>query len=263
MYSGGMGALTTVVDPVAPARIRPTDPRAVLLATGALIVTAVAGARTSISMLGLLAFVCAWHLVVTGSASATGSSLRRTAPFVLVIVVLNAIFGPGRALVSIGGVRLVADRGLANGVFFALRLALMLMSVSLLLVTVTPESLARGIYDVARRASRRSAEAIALFIFLSMGFVPLISDEFQRIRTAQAFRGAGLSGGLWHRIDSMRSWLVPLLLSAIHRSGQLAVAVELRQVRERLPQTVDPPRIRGADVALLVSTAAAIVAASM
>ncbi len=258
-----MSALTAAVSPAAPARIRPSDPRAVLLATGALIVAAIVGTRSSASMLGLLAFVCAWHLVVTGSMAVTAASLRRTAPFALVIVVLNAIFGPGNALVSIGGVRIVADRGLANGVFFALRLALMLMSVSLLLVAVTPESLARGIYDVARRVSRRGAETIALFVFLSMGFVPLISDEFQRIRTAQAFRGAGLSGGLWHRIDSMRSWLIPLLMSAIHRSGQLAIAVELREVRERLPRTVEPPRIRGADVALLLSTAAAIVAVSM
>jgi energy-coupling factor transport system permease protein len=212
-------------------------------------------------MLGMLVFVCAWHALTTGSATATTAGLRRIVPFAVVIVVLNAVFGPGRALVSVRGLRLVADDGLANGVFFSLRLGLMLMSVSLLLAAVTPESLSRGLYDAVRRVSPGAAERVALFVFLSMGFVPLIADEFRRIRVAQGFRGGDLSGGLWRRVESARAWLVPLLVSAVHRSGQLAMAVELRDVRTRLPRTIEPPRLHAADVALVVSAAAVIVAA--
>ncbi len=242
----------------AASRWRPADPRAVLAATAALVAASLLSVPGAAPMLGLLAFVTAWHVAITGSATATAASLRRIVPLALVIVVLNAVFGPGRALVSVHGVRLVADTGLANGVFFALRLALMLMGVSLLLAAVTPESLARGLYDMLRRITPRGAERVALFVFLSMGFVPLIGDELRRIRIAQGFRGGDLSGGVWRRVESARAWLVPLLVSAVHRSGQLAMAVELRDVRTRLPATIEAPRLRAADIALVVSTVAAI-----
>lgn len=262
-------AVTHAVSPAgagAPPAIRPRDPRAVFLAVAALVAASLVSVRDAVAMLGLLGFVCAWHVVAAGELAATAASLRRLAPFATAVVLLNAVFGPGYALVSLGDVRLVADRGLANGVYFALRLSVMLMSASLLLAAVTPEALARGLHDVVRRVSRRAAEHVALFVFLAMGFVPMVADEFQRIRSAQALRGGDLGGGaradLRRRADAARAALVPLLVSAVQRSGQLAMAVELRDVRRRLPGVIAAPRCGGADAALLLSTAAAIVAAS-
>ncbi len=217
-------------------------------------------------MLGLLGFVCAWHLVVTGSLDTTSASLRRVAPFAALIVLVNAVFGPGAPVVSIGEVRILSDRGLANGVFFALRLSVMLMSASLLLAAVTPEALARGLHDTARRFSRRAAGHLALFVFLAMGFVPLVADELQRIRLAQSFRaggeGAFSGGGFRRRAEAVRAAMVPLIVSAVHRSGELAMAVELRDVRHRLPAVIVPPRFGGADAALLGTSVAAIAVAS-
>ncbi|MDH4037586.1 MAG: energy-coupling factor transporter transmembrane protein EcfT [Candidatus Krumholzibacteria bacterium] len=244
------------------AAIRPRDSRAVLLAVFALVTAALVTVHGAVSMLGLLGFVCAWHVVVTGDLSTSAASLRRVAPFAVVVVLLNAIFGPGAPIVTLGGVRIMTDDGLANGVFFALRLAVMLMSVSLLLAAAAPEGLACGIYDVVRRVSKRAAGNVALFVFLAMGFVPLVADEFRRIRLAQSFRGGDLSGGLLSRAGAVRLSLVPLLVAAIRRSGQLAMAVELRDVRHRLPLTIEPPRLGGADVALLLTSGAAISAAS-
>jgi hypothetical protein len=40
------------------------------------------------------------------------------------------------------------------------------------------------------------------------------------------------------------------------------MVVELRDVRDRLPLTIEPPRLGGADVALLLTSGAAIAAAS-
>lgn len=233
------------------------------MAVAALVAASLVSVDDAAAMLGLLGFVCAWHVVATGGVGATAASLRRVAPFAIAVVALNAVFGPGDPIASIGGVRIAADRGLANGVFFALRLAVMLMSVSLLLAAVSPEALARALYDAVRRVTRAGAENVALFVFLAMGFVPLVADEFRRVRVAQAFRGGDVAaGGLRRRAEAARAALIPLLVSAVHRSGQLAMAVELRDVRRRLPRTIEPPRLRGVDVALLVSTAVAIFAAS-
>jgi energy-coupling factor transporter transmembrane protein EcfT len=215
------------------------------------------------AMLATLAFVCAWHLAVAERPRATARTLARLLPFAIVIVVLNAVLVPGEALLSVAGRRVVSREGLSDGVFFALRLAVMLMAVSSFLAASAPESMARGAYDVLRRFSRRAASRVALFVFLSMGFVPLLSDELGRIRVAQSFRGGAFSGGLLRRAEIARSWLVPLLVSAIHRSGELAKSVELRGIRERLIHTIEPPRLHVADVVWVAAAVAVVALASV
>jgi energy-coupling factor transporter transmembrane protein EcfT len=237
------------------------DPRALVVATVAVVAAALATPRGVPAMLGLLGFVCAGHAFVTRRAAATARVLVRLAPFALLIVVVNAVLAPGDTLVSIAGRRIVSREGLEDGVFFALRLGVMLTAVSTLLAGASPESLARAVHDAVRRVSERAAKQTALFVFLAMGFVPLFADEFERIRVAQAFRGGEFAGGPWRRAGAVRAWLVPLILSAVHRSSQLAFAVELRDVRNRLPHTIDTPRTRAADVVLLALTAAWVVAA--
>jgi len=249
------------VAPVSPAR--PSDPRAILIAVLLVVVAATATVRTIPAMLATLGFVCAWHAVATARPAATVRALLRVAPFALVIVALNAVLVAGEPLVTAWGRRVVSREGLLDGCFFALRLAVMLMAVSVLLSAARPESLARGAHDLLRRVSARAAAGAAFYVFLAMGFVPLFVDEWQRIRTAQAFRGGDFSGGLGRRITTVRAWLVPLVISAVHRSEQLALVVELRRIRERLVSTLEPPRARAADVALLVATAALVVAASL
>jgi energy-coupling factor transport system permease protein len=245
------------------ASVRPRDPRVAFFAAALLVVAALTTIRESRSMAATLAFVCAWHLVTTGHWGATARSLARVVPLAIVIVVLNAVLVPGQALVTVAGRGIASREGFEDGVFFAFRLAVLLMAVSAFLATAAPEAMARGAYDVLRRFSHDVASRVALFVFLAMGFVPLISDEFRRVRVAQSFRGGDFSGGVWRRAETARAWLVPLLVSAVHRSGQLAMAVEMRHIRERLARTIEAPRLRAADAILALATGAAVVAASM
>jgi energy-coupling factor transporter transmembrane protein EcfT len=214
------------------------------------------------AMSATLLFVCAWHLLVTGRPSATARALARVLPFALVIIALNAVLVPGEAWVTLFGFRVVSREGFEDGVFFALRLAVMLMAVSAFLATASPESMARGVYDVLRRFSGNVARHVALFVFLSMGFVPLIADEFQRIRVAQAFRGGDFSGSVWRRAETARAWLVPLLVSAVHRSGEMAKTVEMRGIRDRLVDTIEPPKLNAVDVTVAVAAVAVVLAAA-
>lgn len=243
--------------------LRPRDARVAFFVTALIVVASLTTIREAGPMAATLVFVCAWHFVATGRFGATARSLSRAVPFALVIVALNAVLVPGEALVSVAGRRIASREGLEDGVFFALRLAVMLMAVSAFLASAAPESMARGSYDVLRRFSQLAASRAAMFVFLSMGFVPLVADEFQRIRMAQAFRGGEFSGGVRRRAETARAWLVPLLVSAVHRSGQLAMAVEMRHIRERLVRTIEAPKFRLADAILAVAAGAAVVAASI
>jgi energy-coupling factor transporter transmembrane protein EcfT len=204
-------------------------------------------------MLIELAFVCAWHLVAGGRPRATLRALRRVVPFAIIIVAINALLVPGEALFTIAGRHIGSHDGLDDGIYFALRLAVMLMAVSAFLATASPESMARGAHDVCRRFSREAASRFALFVFLSMGLVPLVADEFERIRVAQSFRSGAFTGGLRRRADIARSWMVPLLVAAIHRSGEMAKTVELRSIRDRIAHSIEAPRLRLPDIVLVAA----------
>ena len=235
------------------ARFRPRDPRAALLAAAVAVLASLVTVRDSRAMLIELAFVCIWHWVAGGRPRATLRALRRVVPFAIVIVLINALLVPGAALFTIAGRHIGSRDGLDDGIYFALRLAVMLMAVSAFLATASPESMARGAYDVWRRFSREAASRFALFVFLSMGLVPLVADEFERIRVAQSFRSGAFAGGLRRRADIARSWMVPLLVAAIHRSGEMAKTVELRRIRERIAHSIEAPRLRLPDMVLVAA----------
>src|SRR5262245_43288799 len=245
--------------PVPPPVFRPSDPRIAFLVAAALVIAALASVPDSGGMLLALVFATAWHLSVTRRMRATARVWRRVLPFALLIVIINGVLVPGEPLLVIAGRRIVSWEGFDDGVFFALRLAVMLVATAAFLASSSPESMARGAYDMLRRVSKSAASRLALFVFLAMSFVPLFAGELERIRIAQGFRGGDFKGGMTRRADTVRSWLVPLLISAVHRSGELAKTVELRRIRERLVHTIDSPKMRAAD--LVLATMALVVVA--
>lgn len=247
----------------APVRPRSADPRTLLVSVLLVIVASVATVRTLPAMLYLFFFVVLWFAATARRAGAVFGVLRRILPFAALIIVLNALLVPGESLFAIAGRRIGSIEGARDGFYFALRLGVMLMSMSLLLAGTNPESLARGIHDLLRRVSPSLADRVAFFTFLSMGFVPLFADEIRRVRVAQSFRGGDLKGGMLHRAGSLRMWLVPVLMSAVRRSGELALAVELRDIRPRLVASIPAPRMRAIDVVWLALVVAVVVIVSL
>jgi energy-coupling factor transport system permease protein len=243
----------------APPSFRPSDPRIAFLVAAAVVAASLATIPDARGMLLAFVFTTTWHLAVTRRLRATARVLRRLVPLMLVVFVINAVLVPGEPLLVVLGRRIVSWEGFENGVFFALRLAVMLMAVAAFVASSSPDSMARGAYDMLRRISGAAASRAALFVFLAMSFVPLFAGELERIRIAQAFRGGDFTGGVTRRADTVRTWLVPLLISAVHRSGELAKTVELRRIRERLVHTIEPPRMRAAD--LVLATMALVVVA--
>lgn len=64
---------------------------------------------------------------------------------------------------------------------------------------------------------------------IALRFIPTLAEEANRIRLAQAARGADFdTGGLVKRAMSLVPLLVPLFISAFRRAEDLAVAMEAR-----------------------------------
>jgi energy-coupling factor transport system permease protein len=220
---------------------------------------------TPVAMVVLLAYLVLLFGAVNARAlqgvRSLGRQLLRLWPAVVLIVLLNGILVPGEAIVSVRGKTILAQEGTVSGVFFALRL-LVLYAAMVVFITVTPPvEFARAVYWMLRPISRRSAGRAAFYGFLVSSFVPLFSDELERIRQAQSFRGADLrAGGLARRAAGARALVVPLVQSAVHRSAQLAAVVELRGLRDRVG-TALPVGRPGAAEAIFVTVTAVVLAA--
>lgn len=237
------------------------DPRINIGAFVALILASLFALRSAGALVVLFVYVSLVAVVLGGGVRTWLADLRRLSPLFGIIVLLNALAVPGRPALSVFGWNLLSIEGLRDGVFFALRLAVMVLALSSLVRTTPADAFARGIHALLRPFSPGMADSAAMHGFLAMSFVPLFADEFRRIRIAQSFRGASLARGFRSRVHSVRTLVVPLIISAIRRSGQLALVVELRDIRARVSRGMRLPAPRGAALSFGLVTLAVIVAA--
>lgn len=209
----------------------------------------------SLGLLFVLSYVAAVHVLAGLPLGSLATRARRMGLFAVFIVVINALLVDGEPLPR--PFSLLSWEGMGMGFYYALRVALLYSTLVLFLSLTSQEGIAGGLAALVRPFSRKLSRRVALHGFLCVGFLPLFGDEVSRIRVAQSFRGGGIDGGFLSRISGTRALIVPLVVSAIHRADQLAVAVELRGIRMSIDHVLplDAPRSRDfvfAGVTLLV-----------
>lgn len=70
---------------------------------------------------------------------------------------------------------------------------------------------------------------ISMMMSIALRFIPILTEETDRIKKAQMARGADFeTGGLIQRVKAMVPLLVPLFVSAFRRANDLALAMEAR-----------------------------------
>ena len=112
-----------------------------------------------------------------------------------------------------------------------MRLFLLVLGSSLLTLTTTPVSLADGIESLLSplKLIRFPVHELALIMSIALRFIPILTDETQRIMNAQKARGADFeSGGLVGRVKAIIPILIPLLISAFRRADELGDAMDAR-----------------------------------
>jgi energy-coupling factor transport system permease protein len=208
------------------------DPRAKLLATAVFVV----GLFLIDSMVGLLFVAAALVALVAVSRIPAGTFLRLLRP-VLFIVALTVLFQvffsrEGATLFEWGFLE-VHSGGLRLGFFLALRILLLVSSAGLLTATTAPVALADGIEDLLSplKKVRFPAHEVAMMMTIALRFIPTLGEEAEKIKGAQAARGADFSEG--GPIRRARSFivLIPLTVGAFRRADELADAMESRGYR--------------------------------
>lgn len=179
---------------------------------------------------------CALVAVASLAASSVGprQALAMLRPFVwllLFVAVFDVLFeGSGEVLFRAGPV-VVSTGGVVLAVESAVRFSCMLLGTSTLMYTTSPTALTDGIAKLLsplRRVGVRVDDA-ALALSLTLRFIPLVSEEFTRVKEAQEARLADFSGGVMRRLRAYGTVFVPLFAGAMRRADTLALAIENRQ----------------------------------
>lgn len=200
-------------------------------------------------LLLMLAYLLALHQIAGLAWRPVFKMLRSLFFFFVLVVAINGFLVDGTPLPTPLG--WFSEEGTARGVFFGVRVLVLYQMMFLFLALAPHEAIAKGVAGLVRPASPSVARRLGFYAFLVAGFLPLFIDEIERIRVAQRFRGGGFDRGFVARIRSARLLVIPVIVSAIHRSGQLAIAVELRNIDNTIGRLLVVQRPGTIDLALI------------
>lgn len=122
--------------------------------------------------------------------------------------------------------------GIYSAIFIMIRIAALIIGTGMLMTyTTTPIALTNAIEDLLSPLKKLHVpvHTFAMMMTIALRFIPTLTEETDRIMTAQKARGADFSsGGLIARAKALIPVLIPLFISAFNRAGDLATAMECR-----------------------------------
>lgn len=143
---------------------------------------------------------------------------------------IHVFLTPGEAAWSLGPLT-ASKTGLTRGIFFSIRLILVVAVSSFITLTTTPVALTDAMESLLKPLKKVGlpVHELALMTTIALRFIPTLLDEARAVMTAQKARGADFeSGGLIRRARSFIPVLVPLFVGAFRRADELALAMEAR-----------------------------------
>ncbi len=164
-------------------------------------------------------------------------TLRGLKPLLFIIIftaVINIFTTGGTPISTTIPFKYITYEGIILALRLAVRLALIIVSGSLLTFTTTPILLTDGIEKLLNPFSKIGlpAHELAMMMSIALRFIPTLLEETDKIMKAQAARGADFdTGNLVQRAKSFVPVLVPLFVSAFRRADELATAMEARCYR--------------------------------
>ena len=115
--------------------------------------------------------------------------------------------------------------------YIVMRLILMISLTMILTSTTKPMDMTYAFewYMTPLKPIRFPVHEISMTLSIALRFIPTLLDETERIMKAQASRGVDFNhGGVFKRFRSIISLIIPLFISALERSEELANAMIVR-----------------------------------
>ena len=156
--------------------------------------------------------------------------LKAIAVILLFSVMINMLFIPGKPVIQFWIISISAE-GIRTTIYLGSRLIMLVLGTSLLTFTTTPNELTDGLDKSLGFLNKIGVPVheIAMMMSIALRFIPILTEELEKIMKAQTARGIDFeSGGLLKRVKSMVPIIVPLFVAAIRRANDLAMAMESR-----------------------------------
>lgn len=125
----------------------------------------------------------------------------------------------------------ITDSGLVSAIYLGLRLVFMIIGSSMMTYTTTPNALTDGLEKMLgwMKKLHVPVHEFAMIMAIAMRFIPVLVEELDKIMKAQTARGVDFNeGNIFVRLKKLMPILVPLFVSAIRRSDELALAMDAR-----------------------------------
>lgn len=150
---------------------------------------------------------------------------------VIAAVFFNLFFTDGEHMIWSRWIFRFSQEGILRAVFFAVRLMFVVVGASMLTYTTTPTTLTSGLEKSLSHLKiiHFPAHELAMMMSIALRFIPILTEEMNKIIKAQLARGADFeSGGIVKKAKGMIPILIPLFVSAFRRAADLATAMEAR-----------------------------------
>ncbi|MDE6435366.1 MAG: energy-coupling factor transporter transmembrane protein EcfT [Lachnospiraceae bacterium] len=152
-------------------------------------------------------------------------------PIIVFTLLINLFSVKGLDVLFEWGVIRITAAGVASAVYLGLRLIFMIVGSSMMTYTTTPNALTDGLEKMLGWLKRFHVPVheFAMIMAIALRFVPILIEELDKIMKAQMARGIDFKeGNLFVRLRKMMPIIIPLLVSAVRRSNELAMAMDAR-----------------------------------
>ncbi|RLD11451.1 energy-coupling factor transporter transmembrane protein EcfT [candidate division KSB1 bacterium] len=182
----------------------------------------------------LLGFVVVIVLALAVSRLPLTAVIRNIRPFIwlfLLTILVHLFWTRGHvfARLPVLGLSLTWE-GLNLGLIYSLRLILLIILAAMLTLSTSPIELTDALEKMFAPLKRLKAPTheIVMMLTLALRFIPTLLEEAQRLKNAQASRGASFEGNIIKRIKSIVPLVIPLFIAAFRRADDLAAAMDSR-----------------------------------
>lgn len=205
------------------------DPRVKLLGTLLFVIT-LFFPKSVCSLLVATVFLAAVIKISQVPFSLLAHGVRPLFIIICFSALVNLLGTDGQTLIKIGPATITRE-GLWLSFYLVVRLVYLVVGSSLMTFTTTPNQLTDGLekgFHFLKRVHVPVHE-IAMMMSIALRFIPILTEELDKIMKAQMSRGVDFeSGSLLERGRKLVPILVPLFIAAIRRAGDLALAMDAR-----------------------------------
>ena len=216
------------------------DPRVKLVLTVAFIVVLfLCKGALSYGILGLLVLTAVWVSKISFKLIFKG--VRPILILLIFTTIFNIFYTTSGTVLLHWGFLTITTGGLITALYMIIRIVLLIIGTFVMLTyTTSPIALTDGIESVLSplKKIRVPVHELAMMMTIALRFIPTLTEETDKIISAQKSRGADFdSGNLLRRAKALIPVLVPLFVSAFRRAEELAVAMECRCYRGDVGRT--------------------------